>query len=162
MRYLILFVGFLLSLTACSQIKNSTYHLMLRGLLSHTVNEVSVEDLSKKEDIILLDAREKEEFEVSHIENAIWVGYNDFDIKRVENLPKDKEVVVYCSVGYRSEKVAEKLEEAGFENVANLYGGIFEWKNKEQNVVNEEGVTEEVHAFDKKWGIWLENGKKIY
>lgn len=135
---------------------------MLRSLLSHTVTEVDVEEVEAIDHkVYFLDSREKNEFNVSHIKDAIWVGYDDFDIERVKNIPKDEPIVVYCSVGYRSEKVSEKLIAAGYTNVSNLYGGIFEWVNQEQPVFNESGETQNVHPYDFKWGVWLKKGNKV-
>ena len=48
---------------------------------------------------------------------------------KVEDIARESTIVVYCSVGYRSEKIAEELDKLGFTNVSNLYGGIFEWIN---------------------------------
>lgn len=137
---------------------------MLNGLLGRNVPEISVSDLdSVQHNVQLLDARERNEYEVSHLEDAQWVGYDDFDLERVANLPKDTAIVVYCSVGYRSEKVVEQLQAAGFTNVQNLYGGIFEWANEEKSVVDPKGEpTNKVHAFDRVWGVWLNKGKKVY
>ncbi len=155
--------------TLSAQVANSSYKLMLNTLLSHTVPEMSVSDAPEpNENIIYLDAREKREYEVSHIEDAIWIGYDDFKDNRVSEVPKDSKVIVYCSVGYRSEKISEKLIEMGFEDVSNLYGGIFEWVNSEKEVVEGEGDHEQstgkVHAYDKVWGIWVEGDKaeKVY
>jgi rhodanese-related sulfurtransferase len=47
-------------------------------------------------------------------------------------------------VGYRSEKVTEKLQKAGFTQVSNLYGGIFEWVNQGYPIVNQSGATSDV------------------
>ncbi|PTX59213.1 rhodanese-related sulfurtransferase [Kordia periserrulae] len=131
-----------------------------------SVPYITVEELAKKENIVLLDTREKVEFETSHIENAICVGYDKFKLKKVKKLlPKDKNtpIVVYCSLGIRSEDIGEKLQKAGYTNVYNLYGGIFEWKNKEQSVVNDKGeTTENVHTFNEDWSIWLKKGVKIF
>jgi len=154
-------------LTACGQddrVQSRSYKLMLKGLLSHSVPEASVTDqMSSGVQIHLLDARERDEYEVSHLDGATWVGYDDFDLERVQGLALDDTILVYCSVGYRSEKVTEQLLEAGFTNVSNLYGGIFEWKNRGGEVVDTAGrVTENVHAFDRTWGIWLRKGKKVY
>jgi len=164
---LLIFVFFGLGCQAQNKVKNPTYDLMLQSLLSHTVEETKVEDLKteKLEDYILLDAREKNEFEVSHMENAVWIGYDDFAKSRVADIPKDAKVLVYCSVGYRSEKITEKMLELGFEDVANLYGGLFEWVNQGNEVVNEkEEKTTQVHAYYKLWGAWLDTNKenKVY
>ena len=144
-------------------VESKSYQAMLKTLLSHTVPERSVSEIADDTNIVWLDARELNEYQVSQIENAQWVGYNDFSLSRVENINKDDEVIVYCSVGYRSEKVAEKLMKAGYSNVSNLYGGIFEWKNQGNQVVDSTSTTtEKVHAYDRMWGIWLKKGKKVF
>jgi len=151
---------------AQNKVKNPSYGLMLKTLLSHSVEETTIDDLEvlEKNNIILLDAREKREFEVSHMNNALWVGYDDFSPKRVKDIPKDAKVIVYCSVGYRSEKVSEQLLDLGYTNVSNLYGGLFEWVNQGNEVVTDDTTTEKVHAYDKLWGVWLDTEKnnKIY
>ncbi|MBT8303934.1 MAG: rhodanese-like domain-containing protein [Bacteroidia bacterium] len=114
---------------------------------------------------VILDAREREEYNVSHIKDAIYIGYDDFELDSVLHSIKDKDqrIVVYCSIGVRSEDIGEYLKEEGFTNVFNLYGGIFEWKNKGYAVYDTtSSETEKVHAFDKKWGKWLKQGVKVY
>ncbi|MDX1544222.1 MAG: rhodanese-like domain-containing protein [Christiangramia sp.] len=127
---------------------------------------ISVEELRMYQldsNVVILDARESEEYEVSHIKNATFVGYNEFDISGLTEYPKEKRIVVYCSLGVRSEKIGNKLQKAGFENVWNLYGGIFSWKIKGYEVVNMAGEeTEKVHAYSKQWSKWLDNAEKIY
>ena len=82
---------------------------------------------------------------------------------KVLRIPKDAILVVYCSVGYRSEKIGEKLKALGFSKVYNLYGGIFEWSNRGYPLVDQkEQPTTKVHAFNKDWGRWLEQGTKVY
>ena len=147
-----------------ASVKSNSYGLMLKTLLSHTVPEVDVQAAAEKlENTIFLDARERKEYEVSHIAGARFVGYDHFSLDTVEDLPKTTPIVVYCSVGYRSEKISEQLLEAGFEDVSNLYGGIFEWKNQGHTVVTPAGEsTDAVHAYSRSWGIWLKNGEKVY
>lgn len=164
MRYLYsIALIMMFSFLNAQKVESKSYGIMLKTLLSHTVPELNVAEVDPSKKVVWLDAREKNEFAVSKIENAQWVGYDDFSMERVANLAKDDEIVVYCSVGYRSEKVAEQLIEAGYTNVHNLYGGIFEWKNTGKSVVDEtNSETEKVHAYNKTWGIWLNNGKKVY
>lgn len=91
-----------------------------------TVQELQ-EDLKQNNLITILDARQIKEYQISHLANAIYVGSKDFNIKLTKDrLPnKDEAIVVYCSIGVRSEKIAKKLKDAGYKNVKNLYGGIF-------------------------------------
>ncbi|KAA1244104.1 rhodanese-like domain-containing protein [Aquimarina sp. RZ0] len=139
--------------------------------LLDTYNDESIPYISVKElidnidKVILLDAREKEEFQVSHLKNAIYIGYNNFSTKllRKQKLPTDTPIVVYCSLGIRSEDIAKNLKKEGYQNVRNLYGGIFEWRNKDQPIVDsDEKLTDKIHAFSKEWGKWLHKGTKIY
>ena len=93
------------------------------------------------------------------------MGFRDFDIDRVTRaIPsRDTPLVVYCSIGVRSEKIGEKLKEAGYKKVYNLYGGIFKWKNSGNPVVDSNGEpTEKVHAYSRYWGRFLTNAEKVY
>ena len=145
------------------QVQNGAYSAMLKTLLGHTVTETSVKDVQASPNALLLDARTSAEYKVSHLKNSVFVGFNDFDLGRLpQNTPKDQPIIVYCSVGYRSEKVSEQLQKAGYTNVKNLVGGIFEWKNAGGKVYNNAGETENVHAYNRTWGIWLQKGKKVY
>jgi rhodanese-related sulfurtransferase len=145
------------------KVNNKAFELMLNNLLDHSVTEIMVpEALKLKQQAVFLDARAFEEYQVSHIADAQWVGYDDFDLKRVSQVAKDQPIVVYCSVGYRSEKVSEKLIAAGYLEVVNLYGGIFEWKNQGHTLVDALGTTEKVHAYNRTWGFWLKRGQKVY
>tara|TARA_R110000850_G_scaffold254614_1_gene380169 strand:+ start:58136 stop:58633 length:498 start_codon:yes stop_codon:yes gene_type:complete len=133
-----------------------------------TIPYISAEELKMLQsntDFLLVDTRERKEFEVSNIDSAVHVGYNQFSIRQFTNFVTDKNqpIVVYCSLGIRSEDIGEKLKKAGYTNVKNLYGGIFEWKNKGFSVVDSDGnKTEKVHAFSKQWSKWLLKGEKIY
>jgi rhodanese-related sulfurtransferase len=143
------------------------YHKKLDSIYKNTVPRITSEQLSEnlnsKSDLLVLDARELEEYQVSHIPDAKYAGYNQFDIKSCEAIDKDTPIVVYCSIGYRSERIGEKLLEAGFTNVRNLYGGIFEWANTE-HIVNdtENKPTIKVHTYNKQWSKWLFKGEKVY
>ena len=115
---------------------------------------------------VLLDAREDKEYKVSHIKEAICVGYDAFKLEEtLAKLPRDisTKIVVYCSIGIRSETIAHILIKEGYTNVYNLYGGIFEWKNKRYQVIDTFGnSTEKIHTFNKEWSKWLTKGEKVY
>jgi rhodanese-related sulfurtransferase len=113
---------------------------------------------------LLLDAREPDEYAVSHLRGAKRI---DPDASPADALPAalegvepDAPVVLYCSVGYRSSKLAAELQEAGFTNVANLEGSIFEWANEGREVVRGQGEdaapVRAVHPYDATWGRLLD------
>jgi rhodanese-related sulfurtransferase len=156
-------ISFFFSSKAHAQVESTAYSLMLKTLLSHSVPELSVAEAKKLTNVQWIDAREKNEFEVSHIVNAIWIGYNTPHFDALDGITKDAPIVVYCSVGYRSEKIAETLQKKGFTKVFNLYGGLFEWVNQGNPVVStQQHPTQKVHAYSKAWGIWLNKGEKVY
>lgn len=146
-----------------SQIKPPEFKEMLDDMYDHTVPLMSVDSLKHLKNVYLLDTREKEEFDVSHLKNARNVGYIWFDMRKVYDIPKDATIVVYCSVGYRSEKIGEKLLKNGYHNVYNLYGSIFEWVNEGNPIYKTNGVqTTEIHTYNKNWSKWVLKGTKVY
>ncbi|MFD2099747.1 rhodanese-like domain-containing protein [Flagellimonas iocasae] len=163
MRFFIpIFLFLMLSISSCAQ---QSIPKALKQLNDDTVDYISVEELHEMETPLVLDAREKEEFQVSHLKDAVWVGYEDFDLDQVmQQVPsKENPIVVYCSIGVRSEDIGERLKNAGYTNVKNLYGGIFEWKNKGYPVYDEQQQeTKKVHAFNTYWGRFLTNADKVY
>lgn len=113
--------------------------------------------------IIYLDAREKEEFDVSHIRDAIHIGYDNFDLSNLSDVKEKSIIVVYCSVGYRSEKIAEILIKNGFSQTKNLFGGIFDWVNSGYPVYKDNVIeTTKIHPYNESWGKWLTKGDKVY
>lgn len=108
---------------------------------------------------VIVDTREKAEYDVSHIPGAIWVGD---DISKMNGISKDKKIIVYCSVGYRSGKYAAKLREQGYTQAYNLWGGIFNWVNVGKELEDEKGPTNKIHGFNKKWGKWVSKGVVVY
>lgn len=153
------------SINSCSQgkVESGSFNFMLNRILDRNVPEISVDSLEKNfKDFVLLDSRSPNEYSVSHIKCAKHVGYDDFEANQVNHISKSKPIVVYCSVGYRSEKITQKLLKEGYQNVYNLYGGIFEWVNQDQKVYKADQPTRKVHAYSKVWGMWLEKGEKVY
>jgi len=163
MRFLFFFSLFLVITSSVSAQKN--LDKTLRQLNKESVPYVKVDEITSTKDVMILDTRKKEEFAVSHIKDATWVGHKAFELEPlVQKIPsKDTPIIVYCSIGVRSEDIGEKLQKAGYTNVKNLYGGIFEWKNQGNAVFNNKHVeTDSVHTFNKNWGQLLEKGIKVY
>lgn len=134
--------------------------------VSHSVPLISVADAyPNKENYIFLDARELDEYIVSHIEDAIYIGYSDFAFDNLNGIEKNSPIIIYCSIGYRSDKIGSQLLRAGYKNVSNLYGSIFEWVNQQHPVYNvSKEKTARVHTYNKKWSKWISNDEveKVY
>lgn len=98
---------------------------------------------------LLVDVRETNEFVVSHLRGALNLSsLSSIQAARpLDNRP----VVVYCSVGYRSSALAEKLQRAGLTNVVNLEGSIFAWANEGRPLYRGTNEVREVHGYSSKW-----------
>lgn len=107
--------------------------------------------------LYLLDMRSKDEWHVSRIAGAEYIGYGEFSLDAVSHIPRDARVVLYCAVGWRSGRVGRRMRDAGFENVQDLYGGILNWTDNGHPVVNDNGVTPRVHGSQRRWGRWVQN-----
>lgn len=154
-----------LYLSSSAQKSQSDYYRMLSTLYERSVPFILAKDLNQRgtEQFVILDTREKEEFDICHLEHAIWVGYDRFRKKTVKDLPRNQPIVLYCTVGYRSEQIGEILFRMGFTKVYNLYGGIVDWKNRGYPVIDVNGTpTDKVHTYSKEWSQWLSSGETVY
>ncbi|WPP52758.1 rhodanese-like domain-containing protein [Catalinimonas niigatensis] len=143
--------------------KEAFYFLYLKTLIPHHIPHLDVREFRefKQDTILILDTRSLEEYQVSHIKGAQWVGYDEFTLDKIDTFARDTTVVLYCSVGYRSDIVGKKLQEAGFQRVYNLWGGIFAWVNEEMPVYQEDKITKKIHPYSSLWGFWLTKGEKV-
>ena len=161
----ILYFSFAITIVFCQRgspaigrVKNPSFDKTIASMLDFSVPVLSVQEAKSKSGVTYLDARETQEYEVSRIPGALYIGAKEFDPKAVEALSKDQALVVYCSVGYRSEKIGTKLKALGFTNVYNLYGSIFEWANVGYPLVDAHNQpTKNLHTYNKKWSQWVDN-----
>lgn len=111
---------------------------------------------------VLLDVRTEPEFAVSHLPNAQRLDPEARDFAALDSLPPDTPLVMYCSVGYRSSRMAKRLQEAGFTNVMNLEGSIFAWANEGHPVYRAGKPVRQVHPYDAVWGKLLRKEWRAY
>lgn len=155
MMFLALFGGDLLSKTEAIVTKTFAITHMTSFELATLLHKNEAE-------ILLFDVRKREEYEMSHLANAIHVE-PEMELQTFMEQYRDqiaqKHLVFYCSVGYRSSKLAIKVEEqalqAGAKSVVNLRGGIFRWYNEGRQLINQAGPTQEIHPYDAFWGKLL-------
>jgi rhodanese-related sulfurtransferase len=114
--------------------------------------------LASSDPPVLLDTRSENEFDVSHLPGALHVGPNIAGPDIGELIDRARTVVTYCSIGYRSARVAQQLTEMGIKDVHNLEGSIFQWANQGHEVVRNGRAVREVHPFDSTWGVLLKRG----
>ncbi len=85
--------------------------------------------IDAKEDFFLLDVREPNEYQIGKIPGSTLIPLGEVP-QRVNEIPRDKEIIVHCKMGGRSAKAAAFLRQQGYTNVKNLKGGITDWSDK--------------------------------
>lgn len=105
--------------------------------------------------LVLIDIRQAKEQEISMLPHALTTI--EFAEKFRHGIPKEKRLVVYCTIGFRSGKYAETLERQGIKS-ENLEGGILAWsfvggelltKDKDGSLV----PTNRIHTYSKDWNL---------
>lgn len=110
--------------TSCLESKKSRVELI-------TAEEM--ESILEQEDVQIIDVRTPEEYEQMHIVNAQNIDSESptFD-EDIVKLDREKPVILYCKGGTRSAKCAKKMEDAGFEKIYDLEGGLSRWQHSEK------------------------------
>ncbi|MDQ1772631.1 hypothetical protein GQR60_19665 [Labilibaculum sp. A4] len=93
--------------------------------LEYTPLELA-QEMEKRQDLLMLDVREHTEIQICHLKDAMHVPMGQIPNK-LEDLPKNKDLVVFCHMGVRSKQVMNYLRKNGFSRVFNLKGGIDRW-----------------------------------
>ena len=100
--------------------------------LKNGVPQLTVKELKARrdagEDIFLLDVREPYEFQIAQIGGKL-IPQNDVP-QRLAEIPRDREIIVHCRSGARSQRIAEFLKQSGYSEVSNLAGGILAWSDE--------------------------------
>ncbi len=100
--------------------------------LKNGIPQISVKELKQRldagENVQLIDVREPYEYQIAQIGGKL-IPQNDV-ANRLNEIDRDREVVVHCKSGGRSQRIAEFLKQAGYERVANVAGGITAWSDE--------------------------------
>ena len=95
--------------------------------LAPDVDVATVRALQGRDDVVILDVREQSEYDAGHIAGVKLIPINSV-ANRLNEIPKDKPVIVTCRSGNRSGQVTELLRQQGYTNVHNMTGGIVAWQ----------------------------------
>ncbi len=120
--------------------------------------EVLAAELQGSNPPLLLDARTPEEYAVSHLRNAQLANPATFDIDELYDVDRDRAIVVYCSVGYRSQSIVERMRDHGFTNVRDLNGGLFLWYNQGRAVYRGSTPVDQIHPYNGFWSLFITRG----
>ena len=151
--YLFLILLFLTGLTPSSVVALGFNLETIQNDLENqygSISHIDGNNFSKlnHEKTIVFDVREKNEFDVSHLPQAIQVDpeiSNQSFISNYKEQVTGKNIVFYCSVGQRSSVLASRLKpaliEQGATKVYNLKGGVFRWRNEKKELIQNKKPT---------------------
>ena len=129
------------------------------GVATFSLSSILTDRVEASEALLLLDIRPQAEFAVSRLPGAVRVDPDaslDAALTASGGALSGARVVVYCSVGERSARLAARLQDglvaAGAASVSNLEGGLFGWANDGRDLVDDAGPTRRVHPFNRAWG----------
>jgi rhodanese-related sulfurtransferase len=103
-----------------------------------SVSAQELVNMVNRDGAVVLDLRDKKEFDQGHIANAVNIPHASLD-SRIDELKdyKEKPVVLTCKMGQHAGSAGTSLRKLGFVNVSRLSGGIAEWRNQNLPVVKE-------------------------
>lgn len=105
---------------------------------------------------LLLDVRSEAEYAVSHLAGAYRAEDLQSALDAITNVTPGTPIVVYCSVGYRSSRLADVLQQRGIAQIANLEGSLFAWANEGRPFVDRLGKPVHlVHPYNDTWAQLL-------
>jgi rhodanese-related sulfurtransferase len=107
--------------------------------------------------LLLVDVRRSEEFAVSHLRGAVNLHTTEQIARAVTERSPDK-TILYCSVGFRSSRLANLLAQRGGRKLFNLEGSIFQWANEGRPVYQGEKVVHQIHPYGGRWAGMLKKG----
>jgi rhodanese-related sulfurtransferase len=101
--------------------------------------DVSVQQAKEMIDngeVFILDVRTQEEYDAGHIRGSMLIPVQVLK-ERLDEIPKDKKILVYCRTGGRSTQASQILIDNGFKAVYNMKGGIVDWTGAGYEVVKD-------------------------
>ena len=124
----IILLALMLTIAACGgDLASSPAEEVNVSTLADTIDVQTAATLQGRDDVILIDVREQDEYDAGHIPDITLIPMSEIQ-SRVDEIPTDVEVILTCRSGNRSGQVHAYLEELGYDNVHNMAGGILAWE----------------------------------
>lgn len=151
------FIFTLLIIYKVSTTRRFIYSVLVEVIVPKRIKNVPCDSSISANDYLILDARSLEEFQVSHLPNAVWIGDDSLAVQRAnfDVGKREPHYLIYCSIGYRSQLIGKQLQDSLGFAIVNLTGGIFSWNQNgfplEDSLNN---ATKNVAPYSFFWGLW--------
>lgn len=157
LKYIIPAVLILLTIVGYQVYKRGIYTFLGNSNLER-VDALEAEKLLSEKAYTILDVREGNEFEVSHINGALR-----YEESLLQNLDPNKPLLIYCTAGIRSNKLAKSLTDMGFKKVIEMQDGLIGWSNAQLPMVNSSNkITDSIHVYNQYFATFLKKGTPVY
>jgi sodium/bile acid cotransporter 7 len=126
----------------------------------HEVQDISPQmamKLVQSSKVVFVDIRESEEQEVSMIPGAI----TEEEFRNHLDKYKKHIIIAYCTISYRSGKVAQRLRKQGI-IMSNLRGGMLAWVHEGGKISNAKGETKRIHVYGEEWNYPPESFEAVW
>ncbi|MBW6517220.1 MAG: rhodanese-like domain-containing protein [ANME-2 cluster archaeon] len=123
MRTIVLFFIVLLNIVALGCITDSNDDIKYTD-----VSVAQAKAMIDGGEYFLLDVRTQEEYDAGHIDSPVLIPYDELE-NRLDEVPADMPVLIYCRTARRSAIAAQVLVDNGYTEVYNMAGGIVAWEN---------------------------------
>ena len=132
----------------------SKYKDLSKDFTCPEINALELKKAVNSGKAVLIDVRDQAEISVSRIPGAITVK----EFTKNKSKYKNKMIVAYCTIGYRSGVFASKHKDL---KILNLLGGVLMWSHTGGKFVNAKGATKDVHVYSKEWNFLNSNYKAV-
>ncbi len=119
------------------------------------INTSEFASIPDRQEPLILDVRSTDEFRISHLDRARHAPSDAAVLAATAGIDRNRAIVVYCAVGYRSARAADLLRRHGYANAVNFEGSIFAWANEGRPLFRGTQRVTEVHPYNEYWGKLL-------
>ncbi len=142
--------------------QNNNLYQFINQNISFKNDTIGVSNAKMQSDVLWIDARSYTEYSKGSIANCININAAHPILIELNSVAKNKNIIVVSNFGYRADILASELKKIGFTQVKVLYGGLIDWVNQQNSLVNDKDATSYlIHVGEKENGIYLTNNNFI-
>jgi rhodanese-related sulfurtransferase len=142
--------------------QNHNLYEFINKNISFKNDTIGVLNAKIQNDVLWIDARSYSEYSKGTIANSININAVHPILTELNSVAKNKNIIVVSNFGYRADILATELKKNGFTQVKVLYGGLIDWVNQQNGLVNDKNATSYlIHLGEKDNAVYLTNNNFI-
>jgi rhodanese-related sulfurtransferase len=142
--------------------QNNNLYQFINKNITFKNDTIGVSNAKMQSDVLWIDARSYTEYSKGSIANSININAAHPILTELNSVAKNKNIIVVSNFGYRANLLASELKKNGFIQVKVLYGGLIDWVNQQNGLVNDKDATSYlIHIGEKENAVYLTNNNFI-